>query len=74
MPTYRQKYDTVFKWDHKVIVMYLYHMKYPRARLKDVAKYFDVSIGLVSENLKLGKQLKTLKKYPSRRIALNHVK
>jgi hypothetical protein len=61
--------------------MYLYHKKMQhkssRWSLRATAKYFNVSLGLVSENLMLAARLKELKEFDYRKDALlfvrNHI-
>ena len=58
---FRDRYNSEEVWFSKVIVMEIYHLTM-RARIKkwtitNTAKYFNVSIGLVSENLKLAEAI-----------------
>ena len=57
MSTYKDKYKEAKTWRRKVIIMSLFHSVL-RARKKNhsvrfLAKYFEVSVGLVSENLRI---------------------
>lgn len=71
--TYKQKYDSSKTWQKKVFVMSLFHQmkcyKY-KWNMRKTAKYFDVCVGLVSENIKLAKSIKEIKHIELRRDAL----
>lgn len=61
--TFLEKYKQVDKWHEKAIIIELYHLA---MKVKDedwnitkTANYFQISIGLVSENLKLAKTIHT---------------
>lgn len=60
--TYREKFHNITEWKHKVLIVELFHLlrlsKAPKWREEDTAKYFNVSIALVSENLRLARALK----------------
>lgn len=53
------RYNEQREWHRKVLVMQMYHALCLHSnkhwKLGDTAKYFGVSIGLVSENLRLAK-------------------
>lgn len=55
--TFLEKYQSEKTWYNKVTVMELYHMtmcyRWKEWTLSKTAEYFEVSIGLVSENLRL---------------------
>lgn len=57
--TYKEKFRRSTDWKQKVLTVELFHLlmlsKNPKWKLNDTAKYFQVSIALVSENLKLAK-------------------
>jgi len=59
--TYKQQYEAQPKWQDRVIIMNLFHhlqvAAHKKWRILDTAEYFDVSIGLVSENLKLAQHM-----------------
>lgn len=48
-------------WQEKAVLISLYHtamnLKYPSWNLSDTAQHFGVSIGLVSENIRLAKAI-----------------
>ena len=55
--TFKERYDTEATWDGKVAVMELYHLAMSH-RVKgwtvtQTALYFECSLGLVSENLRI---------------------
>jgi hypothetical protein len=62
--TFKEKYNEPnLTWQEKAVLISLYHtvmlMKYPTWTLMDTAVHFDVSIGLVSENIRLGRFIDT---------------
>ena len=60
--TYREKFRQSIDWRTKVLTMELFHLlmlsKKREWNLTSTARYFGVSIALVSENLKLSGPLK----------------
>lgn len=74
---YQKEYSEAKEWYRKASIMSLYHtyqcLQDKSWTLRDTAIYFGVSIGLVSENIKLAKSLETnsqLMKAPNRQEAL----
>lgn len=62
MATYREQFYNSTDWKKKVLVMELFHLlmlvKYKEKwHMKNTAKYFGVSMALVSENLKIAHAL-----------------
>lgn len=59
--TFKDKYKLCKTWQEKANVIYLYHtlmhIKYPAWVITDTASHFEVSIGLVSENIKLANEM-----------------
>jgi hypothetical protein len=58
--TFLDKYKQCQTWQEKVTVMELYYLstkEVPGFKLEHMAKYFEVSVGLVSENLKLARAM-----------------
>ena len=59
--TFKERYDIETHWTKKVMIMEIYHLAMTqtdkRWTLADTAAEFEVSIGLVSENLKLADAL-----------------
>lgn len=59
--SFKDRYNQCKTWHEKVLVMGLYHLAQQNRcngwTVKDTALYFDVSNGLVSENLKLHKSI-----------------
>lgn len=55
--TILEQYNNTSKWDEKVALMELFHlgqrMSSRKWTIQDTAWHFNVSIGLVSENLRL---------------------
>lgn len=78
--TFREKYLKSEIWHEKAIVMEIYHLAMCQ-RIKgwtigNTAQYFNVSIGLVSENLKLALAIHldpVLIQSPNRQKALKRV-
>jgi len=56
--TFLERYQSEPTWHGKVYVMEIYHLTMthnkPKWTISQTAGYFECSIGLVSENLKLG--------------------
>ena len=59
--TFPEKYRLEKTWYGKVTIMEIFHLtmsiNYNHWTIHDTAKEFNVSIGLVSENLKLAKEI-----------------
>lgn len=59
--TFKDKYNECKTWQDKAICIALYHSimssRYPTWNLNDTALHFGVSIGLVSENIRLAKAI-----------------
>jgi hypothetical protein len=59
--TFQEKYRQCSRWQDKVTIMNLYHglalSHYSTWTIRQTASVFDVSIGLVSENLRLASAL-----------------
>jgi len=59
--TFKQKYKEITTWQEKAVLISLYHtamcMKYKAWTLQDTAAHFEVSIGLVSENIRIAKHI-----------------
>lgn len=59
--TFKDKYNECKTWQDKSICIALYHtammIKYPTWTITDTSLYFEVSIGLVSENVRLAKEI-----------------
>jgi hypothetical protein len=57
--TFKDRYDNERRWQSKAAIMDIFHLKmkqhHKKWTIKQTAAYFEVSIGLVSENLKLSK-------------------
>lgn len=57
--TFRDKYLQSKTWQEKIMVMEMYHIvmcyKIKNWTISKTADYFDCSLGLVSENLQLGR-------------------
>lgn len=65
-------------WQRKCILIAMYHnfhcMKNKLHKLSDTAEYFHVSIGLVSENVRLFKRWNDVKDCATRKDALELIK
>lgn len=61
--TPQENYKLANTWQSKVLIMNLYHtaaiLVIKSWTLRDTATYFDVSIGLVSENIRLANAIDT---------------
>lgn len=71
--TAKQKYQNSKTWQHKVLVINIYHL-YMRTKkewsVRKTAHYFGISVGNVSESLKLYQHFDKVKHAPSRKKAL----
>lgn len=76
--TYREKYKSTTDWKQKILVMEMFHLlmlsKHKNWHLENTAKYFGVSIGLVSENLSLAHVMDEVENCESRVKALKVLK
>jgi len=65
-------------WHRKIIIVSLYHnaqlLKMGSQNLIETAKYFEISIGLVSENLMLNKHYEEIKDCKSRNEGLQKLR
>lgn len=72
--TYYEKYHGSKDWLEKIKIMNLYHRMQDLTNKKwgyrDTAKYFDVALGLVSENLNLAMELDRIKHFSNRQRAV----
>jgi len=60
--TFKEKYNSRgITWQEKAVLISLYHIamcvKYPTCNLNDTSQHFGVSVGLVSENIRLAKAI-----------------
>lgn len=64
--TFQEKYEKAKIWYEKVLVMEIYHLAMTHRQanwtLTRTAKFFEVSTGLVSENLRLAQAIHTNEK------------
>lgn len=78
--SFLDRYNQSKTWQERVMVMEIYYYAtkdLPEFKLKWMARYFDVSIGLVSENLKLADAIhrdERFLKIESRNQALKELK
>ena len=78
--TYKEKYESTKSWRKKIFVMGLYYrVQFARSlpsTISAVAQYFNVSTGLVSENLLLAdpENYKAIRRCKSRKAALILIK
>ena len=75
--TFKEKYDQSKTWQEKVSIMEAFHLvgtvKHEEWTISHTAVYFDVSLGLVSENLRLAAALfkfPTIANCETRQLAL----
>ena len=76
--TFRERYIKEANWFNRVMIMEVFHltMEHKEGRkwgIRQTAKYFNVSIGLVSENLKLARashNSEEIQKCENRKVAL----
>lgn len=59
--TFKDKYNQCKTWQEKAICIALYHTimltNYPTWTITDTASHFKVSIGLISENIRLAREI-----------------
>lgn len=79
--TFKEKYHKEDTWYGRVMVMELYHLtmthRIKRWTLAKTAEYFECSVGLVSENLKLAHAFHInheLIKFDTRQQALDKIR
>lgn len=76
--TFTEAFHSARTWQRKVVLVSLFHnarlMKNKHWTLTNSAKYFNVSIGLISENLKLSELFEEVKHCKSRNEALKRLK
>ncbi len=57
--TFKDKYVTLTSWQEKAVLIALYHqamcLKFTNWTLMDTSQHFSISIGLVSENIRLAR-------------------
>lgn len=72
--TYKEKFHKSTDWKQRVLIMELFHLlmqsKHKNWHLSSTAKYFGVSMGLVSENLALAHAMDEVEDCTSRVKAL----
>lgn len=80
--TFKEKYNSVSDWYRKAIIMNMYHLAQISRTdgnwtIQYTAHYFECSIGLVSENLKIADCIQTdesiMMKMKTRREALRYI-
>ena len=72
--TFKEKYNQTLHWLPKITTINLYHQMMIAHKnhwtIRGTAEYFGVSIGLVSENLRLAERIDEVKGCNSRKEAL----
>ena len=78
MNRFKEKYNTLKTWQDRALVMTLYHhlmiMKVKKWNERLTAKYFQISLGAVSTNLKLSKRMSEVRDCSTRKEALEKIK
>jgi len=76
--TYKEQYQKHDTWQDRVRIMNLFHClqvaKQKKWGMKETSVYFEVSIGLVSENLLLARNLDKCKHIEFRNDAIQFVR
>lgn len=76
--TYREKYNQTTDWRRRIIIISLFHQiqlnTHSKWQLWRTAKYFNVSIGHVSEEVFIGKHLASVKSIGTRKDAFIELK
>jgi hypothetical protein len=72
--TFKEKYNSLKRWQSRIAIMNFYHQikcaQNDKWSIRQTAKYFQCSIGLVSENLQLAKRYDEIKLCVNRKEAL----
>jgi len=72
--TFKEAFNKAETWQKKIVLISLYHnrclAKHHTWHISDTAKYFECSIALISENLKLNNHYDDVKDCKSRNEAL----
>lgn len=62
MKPYKEQFDSETDWRKRVLIVELFHLQMlvnnPRWRIRDTARAFKRSVGLISENLELAKHIR----------------
>jgi hypothetical protein len=76
--TYRESYILAKDWKRRVALIATFHgarlTRNPNWKLTDSAKYFGLSLGLISESLNLSKHWDKIENCQSRSEALRRIK
>ena len=76
--TFREAYHSANTWQRRVVLLSLYHNKRlsnnKKWRIVDSAKYFGISSGACSENIKLSERFDEISKIESRNEALKRIR
>jgi len=79
--TFRKKFHKSSKWHERAAIVEIFHLRQSHIEKKwtmqRTAKYFNVSLGFISESLKLARACyedPTFINCANRQIALNHLK
>lgn len=71
--TYKEAYKSTKQWQRKASLISTFHYKMQlkgRWKIRDTAHYFDVSIGKVSEDIKIVLNMERVKECDTRQKAL----
>ena len=81
--TFKEKFYLTESWKERAIITELFHLmmqakpelhpEKPRWGLRDTAKYFDISLGMCSENLKIASVAEHLGECRFRKDAMNMI-
>lgn len=76
--TYKEKYESCETWQERAVIINLYHALQVAQRkhwtMRATAKYFGISLGHVSEDIKLAESISTLRNISTRKEALKSIK
>lgn len=72
---YKEKFKLSHNWKEKIFLVSMFHSKQllrtkNKWKVRDTANYFNVSIGLISENLMLAREIESIDDCKSRASAL----
>lgn len=77
--TFRERYNQEKVWHQKIILIELFHITMKARQpwgFRQTAKYFDISLGLVSENMRLAAAIhkdESLMNCPDRKTAAEKI-
>lgn len=76
--TYKDKFNNCEAWHQRATILNLYHVlmcvRDKNWKLADTARYFDKSIGYVSESISLANHIELVRECKTRKEALERIR